>query len=75
VKLRYKPLTLVFCMGLLSFIVIGGREAMTGIGTVLAGGVVSYFAASAAGDYCRSKYYRRELDDRYDQQTREGVSP
>jgi len=64
VKIRYKPIALLFCMALLAYIVLGDRQAMTGIGTILAGGIVGFFAASAAGDYCRSKYYRAELDGR-----------
>jgi len=64
VKIRFKPIALVFCMALLSYIVIGDRQAMVSIGTILAGGIVGFFAASAAGDYCRSKYYRPELDGR-----------
>jgi hypothetical protein len=63
-KIRFKAVALVFCMALLGFIVIDNRESMSGVGTILAGGIVAFFGASAAGDYCRSKFYRPELDDR-----------
>jgi hypothetical protein len=64
VKIRFKIVALLFCMAMLGFIVIGNRESMSGVGTILAGGIVAFFGASAAGDYCRSRFYRPELDDR-----------